>query len=381
MTKLWILLLSLGFFLSGCSAQPVTEVPTEESIKVLEKSELNSSYIEWYGRHAYQNEREYFYHTATGFRLEFYGRVIDIELRLEDKNHDIYYSYAKDGEDLLTSGIYVQSEFESTLRIEFDTYDHHVVELVKRSEPEDGLTSLHRISTNGYLKEVTIPEDQPHFLLIGASGISGHGALGSPGQPRTTENSSSLHSFGYLTAAHFEGSYEFVSNSGWGLAFGYNDVSGEDNIVKAYDYIGIDPDQQIIDITYDHTKRPDFIIINIGGNDYTAVINKLSGFAKTEKILEFKAAVADFIFKLREDAPEAHILWTMTEGSQNGTAANEVINQLSALDKAFVHMVIIKQVGDDGDLAGANNHASFITHQKSTQLLIDVIEGILNPTV
>ena len=381
MTKLWILLLSLGFFLSGCSAQPVTEVPTEESIKVLEKSELNSSYIEWYGRHAYQNEREYFYHTATGFRLEFYGRVIDIELRLEDKNHDIYYSYAKDGEDLLTSGVYVQSEFESTLRIEFDTYDHHVVELVKRSEPEDGLTSLHRISTNGYLKEVTIPEDQPHFLLIGASGISGHGALGSPGQPRTTENSSSLHSFGYLTAAHFEGSYEFVSNSGWGLAFGYNDVSGEDNIVKAYDYIGIDPDQQIIDITYDHAKQPDFIIINIGGNDYTSVINKLSGFAKTEKILEFKAAVADFIFKLREDAPEAHILWTMTEGSQNGTAANEVINQLSALDKAFVHMVIIKQVGDDGDLAGANNHASFITHQKSAQLLIDVIEGILNPTV
>ena len=381
MTKLWILLLSLGFFLSGCSVESVIEEPTEESIKVLEKSELNSSYIEWYGRHAYQNEREYFYHTATGFRLEFYGRVIDIELRLEDKNHDIYYSYAKDGEDLLTSGVFVQSEFESTLRIEFDTYDHHVVELVKRSEPEDGLTSLHRISTNGYLKEVTIPEDQPHFLLIGASGISGHGALGSPGQPRTTENSSSLHSFGYLTAAHFEGSYEFVSNSGWGLAFGYNDVSGEDNIVKAYDYIGIDPDQQIIDITYDHAKQPDFIIINIGGNDYTSVINKLSGFAKTEKILEFKAAVADFIFKLREDAPEAHILWTMTEGSQNGTAANEVINQLSALDKAFVHMVIIKQVGDDGDLAGANNHASFITHQKSAQLLIDVIEGILNPTV
>ena len=381
MTKIWILLLGLGFVLSGCSVEPVIEEPTEESIKVLEKSELNSSYIEWYGRHAYQNEREYFYHTATGFRLEFYGRVIDIELRLEDKNHDIYYSYAKDGEDLLTSGVFVQSEFESTLRIEFDTYDHHVVELVKRSEPEDGLTSLHRISTNGYLKEVTIPEDQPHFLLIGASGISGHGALGSPGQARTTENSSSLHAFGYLTAAHFEGSYEFVSNSGWGLAFGYNDVSGEDNIVKAYDYIGIDPDQQIIDITYDHTKRPDFIIINIGGNDYTAVINKLSGFAKTEKILEFKAAVADFIFKLREDAPEAHILWTMTEGSQNGTAANEVINQLSALDKAFVHMVIIKQVGDDGDLAGANNHASFITHQKSTQLLIDVIEGILNPTV
>jgi len=190
-----------------------------------------------------------------------------------------------------------------------------------------------------------------------------------------------LHAFGYLTAAHFNGSYEFVANSGWGLAFGYNDRTGEDNIAKAYDYIGIDSDQQIIDIPYDHFKQPDFIIINIGGNDYTAVINRLTGLEKSEKIQEFKTAVANFIFKLRTDAPTAHILWTMTEGSLNGTAANEVISQLGENDKSFIHMVIIKQVGDDGDLAGADNHASYITHQKSAQLLINFIEALLNPIV
>jgi len=111
------------------------------------------------------------------------------------------------------------------------------------------------------------------------------------------------------------------------------------------------------------------------------VINRLTGFEKSEKIQEFKTAVANFIFKLRADAPTAHIIWTMTEGSLNGLAANEVINQMNELDKSFVHMVIIKQVGDDGDLAGANNHASFITHQKSAQILIDFIEDILNPIV
>lgn len=379
MTKLWILLLFFAFIFSGCSVEPALEEPTEENpVFMLEKTELNSSYIEWYGRHAYQDEKEYFYHTASGFKIEFYGRVLDIELVLENKNNDIHYSVAKDGEDLLTSEIFIQKNIESTLRVEFDTYDHHVVEVVKRSEPEDGLTSVKRIITNGFLKEVDLIENQLHFLLIGASGISGHGALGSPGQARSTANSSSLHSFGYLTAAFFQGSYEFVSNSGWGLAFGYNDTSGENNIAKAYEYIGIDLDQNIIDIPYDHLKVPDFIIINIGGNDYTAVINKLSGFAKTEKILEFKTAVANFILKLRSDAPSAHILWTMTEGSLNGNAANDVINQLSESDKAFVHMVIIKQVGDDGDLEGANHHASFITHQKSAQNLIDVINDILS---
>jgi len=375
MKKLWILLLLLVLLLSGCTTKPITEEPTEEDpIVLLEKEGLNSSYIEWYGRHAYLNEAEYFYHTATGFKIEFYGRVLDINLQLEEKNNDIYYAYAKDGEDLLTSGVFVQSDLESTLRIEFDTYDHHTVEVVKLSEPEDGLTSVKKVTTNGYLKEVTPIDNQLHFLLIGASGISGHGALGSPGQERTTANSSSLHAFGYLTAAYFNGSYEFVANSGWGLAFGYNDRTGEDNIAKAYDFIGIDSDQQIIDIPYDHVKQPDFIIINIGGNDYTAVINRLTGFEKSEKIQEFKTAVANFIFKLRADAPTAHILWTMTEGSLNGTAANEVISQLGENDRMFVHMVIIKQVGDDGDLAGANNHASYITHQKSAQLLIDFIE-------
>lgn len=364
--------------LGGCSQTVITEEPTEEFIKLLEKEDLNSQYIEWYGRHVDLNDRVYFYHTATGFKIDFHGRVLNITMHLEFKNNDIYYSVGKDGEDLLTSDVFVQSEERSVLSIEFDTYGDHSVEVVKRSEPEDGITSIESFETNGYFKEVTQSENQLHFLIMGASGISGHGALGSPGQPRSTMNSSSLHSFGYLTAKAFDGTFEFVANSGWGLKFGYNDLTGEDNIAKAYEFKGINQDQGIIYIEDEHEKVPDFIIINLGGNDYTAVINKLSGFEKTEKILEFKGAVAQFILKLREDAPNAHILWTMTEGSQNGKAASEVFSQLDESDKAYVHMVIIKQVGDDGDLAGANNHASYITHQKSAQSLIDVINEILD---
>ncbi|MBU1143713.1 MAG: hypothetical protein KKH92_08735 [Firmicutes bacterium] len=376
MKKVLILLLMI-FTLAGCSQTDDTEEPTEDYIKLLDKENLNSSYIEWYGRHIVQNNRVYFYHTATGFKVLFHGRVLNITMHLEDKNHDIYYSVGKDGEDLVSSEVFVQSDEISILTIEFDSYADHTVEVVKRSEPEDGITSIESIETNGYFKEVLTNDEQPHFLIMGASGISGHGALGSPGQPRTTLNSSSLHAFGYLTAKAFRGSYEFVANSGWGLKFGYNDPSGEVNIAKAYDYIGIDHNQDIVEIEYNHAKVPDYIIINLGGNDYTAVINRLSGFDKTEKILEFKQEVASFILKLRSDAPNAHILWTMTEGSQNGTAANEVFAQLSEDDKAFVHMVIIQQVGDDEDLAGANGHASYITHQKSAQNLIDVINDIV----
>jgi hypothetical protein len=375
--RFMVCMLMLSFVLMGCSIVETENTPEMTKISTIETSDLTGQLIDWYGRIAYLNQKTYFFHTATGFKVAFYGRVVDFELSLEMKRNDIYYSVGKDGEDLLDAEVFVQRLSTEVLRVEFEDFGHHVVEVVKRSEPEDGVTSLVKVTTNGYFVE-NEDEDQPHFLMIGASGISGHGALGNPGQPRTTENSSSLHAFGYLTARAFDGSFEFVANSGWGLAFGYNDLTGTDNIARAYEYIGIDQNQNIIEIPYDHGKVPDYIIINIGGNDYTAVINKLSGFAKTEKILEFKKAVADFIMKLRMDAPDAHIFWTMTEGSMNGTAASEVIQQLGELDRNFVHVVVIKQVASDGDLAGANNHASFITHQKSAQIVIELIENIQN---
>lgn len=378
MKRLVILfLMSITLILIGCQSQ--TDEPTDLGrVNLLEQEQLNSSFLEWYGRHTYQNERMYFYHTATGLKIRFYGRVLKVYFYLEMKHNDIYYSVSKDGSNLLTEEPFIQRGLEDVLEVSFDDYGLHVVEIVKRSEPEDGITSITKIETNGYFEEEIIELSQPHFLIIGASGISGHGALGTEGQPRTTANSSSLHSFGFLTAQAFQGSYEFVANSGWGLAFGFNDTSGEENIAKAYDYIGIDSNQHIIDIPYDHHRIPDYIIINIGGNDYSSVINKLSGFDKTDKIQEFKQAVANFILKLREDAPDAHLFWTMTEGSLNGTAAAQVISQLDPSDQMYVHVIVIMQVGDNGDPEGANNHASYVTHQKSAHILIDAITEIIS---
>lgn len=361
--------------LVGCEVEdPVEPIIPNEKVSILQNDNLDSDFIYWYGRHEQIEDQQYFYYTATGFKVNFTGRIVDITLGLDDKDNDIYFSVSKDGSELIDDEVIILKDDLQTFRFTFDTYDTHEIKIIKRSEPEDGTTSLVSLETNGeFIDIVDQEEDAPHFLLIGGSGISGHGALGLPGQARTTENSSSLHSFGYLTAAHFNGTYEFVSNSGWGLAFGFNDKTGVDNLYKAYDYIGIDANENIIGRAYDHEKIPDIIIINAGGNDYNSVINKLSGFEKEEKIQAFKDMVVSFILKLRADAPEAHIFWTMTSGSLNGTAASQSIGLLDQSDQDFVHVVIINQVGQDGDLAGANNHSSYETHLKSSQNLVDAI--------
>lgn len=366
--------------LSSCTQDHLID-ETDDSITELTYEQLTSSYISWVGRYHIQDEKAYFYYTATGFEVYVYGRLIQIDLHLEQKKNDIYYRVIKDGESVFEAETYVQKEPVETVSITFDDYGYHRLVFLKSSEPEDGITSLVGLKTNGEFLEVEEKEDKPHFLMLGASGISGHGALGSVSQYRTTANSSPFHSFGYLTAHHYEGTFEFVSASGWGLKFGYNDRSGEENIALAYEYVGITPDRHIVYEPSLNVKIPDYVIINLGGNDYTSVINKTSGFEKSENIQIFKDSVYAFIQTIRLDAPNAHIIWTMTEGSMNGTAANEVIERLDDKDKAFVHMVEILQVGQNQTPIGANNHASYETHQLSALNIIQMIDRILDNDV
>lgn len=371
-----LLLFSCALLVTSCGttssySNSLSSDSTVLQVFHLEKEALVSEYIEWYGRHESRNESEYFYHTATGFKISFFGRALDVNISLENRKNDIVYSVAKDGEDLLNAPIFVQNATTS-LQITFETFGQHTVEIVKRSEPEDGVTSLKSVTTNGYFTPV-VKKDKSHFLLVGASGISGHGALGKPGEARTTLNSSSLHSFGYLSAHHFDASFEFVANSGWGIKYGFNDLSGVTNLYEAYDKVGIDANEKIVTTPYLHEKKADYIIVNAGGNDYSAVINKASGFDKEEKVRAFKSQVANMLLKFRADHPAAHIMWTMTAGSLNGTAASQVIAQFDVSDQQYMHIVIIEDVASNGDLAGANNHASYITHQRSAANIINEI--------
>jgi hypothetical protein len=368
--KLLILLIIFVFGFSCAGIELI--IPSQEDISLLNNELLDSPYISWNGRHLYKDNKEYFYNTATGFDVDFNGSSIIINIVLEGIHDDIYFSISKDNEDILNSEAMALSQSEA-LKIDFSTYSTHHLTILKRSEPQDGLTSISSIETNGtFLKAESVK--RPHFLLLGASGISGHGALGSEGEPRTTQNSSSLHSFGFLTALVFGGSSEFVSNSGWGLISGYNPNSSINNIFNAYDYYGISSNQTLVGANYDNTiKKPDVVIINAGGNDYSAVINNLTGFDKLNKINEFKQAVLDLIIKIRSNASKALIIWTMTQGSLNGQAINSVIEQLSSDDKKLVKMVVIKDVGEAGPV-GADNHCSYQTHQASSALLSLAIE-------
>ena len=114
-------------------------------------------------------------------------------------------------------------------------------------------------------------------MFVCASGGSGYGSLVCVPQDtikRSTANSSSLHSFNYLTARQFGADVQYVAQAGWGVHFpttksiwqafdhvgilGYSPTSGYKNSVQGAKTTG----------KWDHSQWvPDVIIFNIGGND------------------------------------------------------------------------------------------------------------------
>jgi lipoprotein len=354
------------------SSSSSTSSSSIEKINLLEKENLQSDYVHWIGRTLYDEEKERvnFYYTATGFEIEFVGTSLSATIFAENYNvqdRRPYFSAFIDDQDLGEELVFTVEKANEKVQLAKDLeYGKHKVKLLKRSEPYDGLTSIQQIKTDGYFDKYNINSSKLKFQILGASGISGHGALGQKGEKRTTKNSSSLHAFGYLTARMFDAETQFVSNSGMGLVWGHQPT----NLQKAYEYVGLDKNCNVIEEKWNHQNFvPDAVIVNIGGNDWTSHISNLKDQSAAKK--EFRTAVLNTLTNIHSLYPNTFIYWVHT-GSNNGTEASTVINDYSK--RKQVKVVVMPKVGEDGDPEGANGHNSVITHIKAADIIAEAIE-------
>lgn len=374
---LTIILLALSsLVLAACQKDNIEE----DELALLEGINLtNQEYIKWLGRVNYDTEEEtqYFYHTASGFSVSFLGTSLEITIHATNASNPSlrpYFSVLINEQSVDQGSVFSLTQETTTLTIAQDLeYGVHTITFLKRSEARDSLTSISRIKTDGIFLPPQASFDM-NILILGGSGISGNGVFGGPNIPRTTLNSSSLHAFGYKVADEMNASVQFVASSGWGLKWGYNPTNdnGKVNIRTAFDKIGINDQQELVDIDFDYQSFiPDIIIINLGGNDYNAFIGTLSGEAKTIAEGEFQDAVIEFVTTLNTLYPNAYIYWTHTN-SINGILAATVLSDLDPL-RTFVEAVVIESPGSNNNLLGSGNHANEVTHKRNANILIEKI--------
>lgn len=355
-----------------------------ERIATLAEEALTSAYVKREGRAQFKDgdKKLHFYYTATGFTVTFTGTSLKAVMGTTNTSKPKQYVQlyaAADGEVLPNGRIFELKEAEAEFALYEGAQGTHTVTVLKSSEPMDGTNWLTSLTTDGWFEYAPAAADM-RILCIGGSGISGHGSIGKAGAARTSQNSSSLHAFGYLTARRFGADCQIVSNSGWGVKFGYNQNAaalGKSNLRLALDSVGIDPAQKVVQSPYDLTEFvPDVVIVNAGGNDYSAHINGLSGEAKTAAVKEFQTAVQDLCGYLVEKYPSTVILWTHTEGALNGKSAAVAIASLPGSVRSRIAITVIPQVGEDGAPEGADGHASVQTHIRTADILTAKIEAV-----
>lgn len=355
--------------------EPTSEIvePTDRTNILSENNLINEDYIHTYGRKYYDASKNgvTYYYTATGFEVNFYGSELKATFTIQGAGtgSKCFYSVFLDGADLKEDTVFMleddgkNTKFEITLCTGLST-GNHTIKVLKRNEAKDCNTTLYGLKTDGYFR---YQEKKSRFKIecLGGSGITGYGSLGREGETRTMKGSSSLHAFGYLTARMFDADFQFVSRSGWGLKWGYENS----NLAQGYEDNGQNPDGTLPGLNYDHSFIPDAVLVNIGGNDFTSYVNSAED-QDTAKY-EFRRAVLKFVTTIHTYAPNAEIYWIHTSSS-NGTEAEKALANYQK--KKQVNIVIMPKVGSDGDPQGASSHNSVYTHVRAAEIIATSIE-------
>ena len=372
------LIVAVILFVSGCSSKKSEDDSLQTISYIAGETLNNSSVVRWIGRTEYsQSEKKvYTYYTATGFTVNFEGRALYVKFSATNTDSDVnrpYFVCMVDGQTAEEGTSFCLTSPTQTVKVLSNLEEgNHSATILKRSEPENSLTAVSEIFTDGVFLKPS-EHNGLRFQIIGGSGITGHGCLGGESEDWTTENSSSLQGFGYMAAQKFGAECQFVSASGMGMVWSYRGVAP---MTEAYEATGLVASYYASGKTkavsahgqWNHAKwTPDVVIANIGGNDWNNKIKDLSGEARTQAENQFKQAVASLLTRINTLYPNAKVAWTCNSTSSgNGALAYAAVQTLSFKNKIFFVTI-------DNSKGGADNHASLAVQQANAVTVANAI--------
>jgi lysophospholipase L1-like esterase len=369
------------------------EIKDPSQTNRLEGASLNDyQFIRWLGRTWYDdvNERRYFFYTASGFEIAFYGTELSVTFYA---TNDIipykraYLSVLVDGdENPLNASTVVLDQATKTVKVvEGLTEGYHTVKVLKRSEAQDSDTAVYAIETDGHI--AAAPQAKPiKIQVLAASSSTGYGNLATGvNDPRTSANSHGLLGFAYLAAYMLDADINIVASSGWGVTRGWNtggQISTTQTLVNAYDYVGINASNTIYANAgrWDHTDYiPDVIILNMGTNDFNAPTNPTYDamtLAQKQALIDaFVDAYVTFILNLRNHHPNAVIIvgyGLMGDSAKLAAPSQAIVAEcLETIDNVYYFQM--EAAGTNGQPFGSGYHPNVGTHVRVAQALTDYI--------
>lgn len=235
-----------------------------------ENMPASDSRVTYVGRTQVVGDNVSFDWTATYLRIAFTGKKLSV--RLSDtvgRNFfNVYVDQPQMGpEPTLVIGAHGQ---DSTIVLFEGKKGNHVVVLQKRTEGEQGTTTLHEFMTDGVFTQAA-PLKERMIEVVGDSYTCGYGAENSVKRdPFKAETECSAKSYAGIVARYFDADYVAVAHSGMGIARNYNSKFADwympDRYLQTFD---MDSTQAT---RWDASKsafKPAITIVWLGANDFS----------------------------------------------------------------------------------------------------------------
>lgn len=242
----------------------------------------------------------------------------------------------------------------------------HTVTVQKRTEAEQGRTTLYAIETDGRL---LAPPPAPGRLIefIGDSHTCGYGTEGlSPREPFTPRTENCDLAWACITARYFDADYVLIAHSGRGIVRNWGDpkaaseITMTDRMVRTFD--------EVADSRWDFQGyKPDIVVIKLGTNDLSADI------VPSERV--FGKAFRRMCGNLREKYGDVPILYVVPQGA--GPFYDFARTIIKGLNDKNLHCILqFDEIHDmDADL-GAGYHPNYRGHRKIAAAVIPYIATI-----
>lgn len=339
--------------------------------------EASDARITWIGRTLVDEGSVSFDWTGTYGKIRFIGNTLSFRVSDTKKN---YYNVWLDGtmdsapdKVLAVHGndttivIFSENEIRARYRKDRDAvFGPHQVILQKRTEGEQGKTTVHCFTTNGEFLQAEAPKDRI-IEFIGDSYTCGYGTEASCTDHFSPETENQNLTYACESARYFGADQIVIAHSGMGISRNYNGNLDGDHMPDRYTQT-FDSDKSLRWEAAASGLKPDITVIYLGTNDFSRNMQPSKR--------HFTRNYIKLLNEIKEYYGETHPILCIAP--KHDRVMHEYINdaiQASGLEN--VHFVgLSAALHNDKEDMGADGHPNYSGHTKLAYNVIPYISTI-----
>lgn len=350
----------------------ITFVPDSTNVKII-------------GRTLNENDTLWLAQSASGIEFTCKGTHASVDIKgdgaaLGAADSRARFAVYVDGEKVLDEMI---DSPEKTYDIfDYETEKEATVKILKLSESANSAFGITGITVVGEGNVQATPAKDLKIEFIGDSITCAYGVDDEVKEHHfSTETEDATKSYAFKTAAALDADYSMVAYSGHGIISGYTtkDKNTSSLVPPVYEQFaktyGSSSGYFNEKTEWDFSKFvPDYIVINLGTNDYSYTASK------KEKKAEFVEGYVEFLKMVRKDNPDSFIICSLgIMGANLYSSIEKAVTQYSEEtgDTNLAPFYFSQQDGNKNGIA-ADWHPTEGSHQDAADALVEYMNTLIN---